>query len=106
MKPGEYKFTGGKIIMKEKANEEQKIILNEEEIFKEINKRKNQQKKKQTLQNVEILDKFYAIVEFDGKPITKIIKKKQKLSEYEQENSKQQLMISQKKNYGNNSFNS
>ena len=104
MKPGEYKFRGGKILMEEKTNEEQKIILNEEEIFKEINKRKNHQKK-QKITKYEILDKFYATTEFDGKPITKI-KKEQKKMECEQENIKENLMISQKKNYRYNSFNS
>lgn len=105
MKPGEYKFRGGKILMEEKTNEEQKIILNEEEIFKEINKRKNHQKK-QKITKYEILDKFYATTEFDGKPITKDIKKEQKKMECEQENIKENLMISQKKNYRYNSFNS
>ena len=90
METGEYKFKGAKIIMKARANEnqKQKIKINEDEIYKEINKRIHNQKKekKQKIPKYEIINTFCAKTEFDGKPIIKIIKSQQRKMKYEKEN--------------------
>ena len=72
MDTGEYKFQGQGIIITH-SEAPQKIVISEEEILKEINRRKNKPKKEKQ-RRYEILDKFYAITEFDGKPIKKIEK--------------------------------
>ena len=84
MKTGEYKFTGEKILMKVNEDEKQKITIDEEEIIKEINKRKNKTKKIRKAR-YEIIDKFFATTEFDGKPITKITRRKENEIVYEQD---------------------
>ena len=102
METGEYKFKGSKIILKEKENENQKIEIDEEDILKEINKRKNKTKKLKRAR-YELLDKFYATTEFDGKPITTIINKKHNQNINQQEIEKEKFYVSLN-NYRNKSF--
>ena len=84
MDTGEYKFRGQGIIITQ--NEvPKKIVITEEDILKEINRRKNKPKKEKKIK-YEILDKFYNIVEYDGKPIRKIEKvEQQQKQQYEYE---------------------
>ena len=82
MDTGEYKFRGQGIIITQ-AEVPKKIIITEEDILKEINRRKNKPKKEKK-RRYEILDKFYNIIEFDGKPIRKIEKvEQQQKQQYE-----------------------
>ena len=76
MDTGEYKFRGQGIIITQAEVPEGKIIINEEDILKEINRRKNKPKKEKKIR-YEVLDRFYAITEFDGIPIKKIEKVEQ-----------------------------
>ena len=82
METGEYKFTGTKIIMKENLNQNKNIEINEEEIYNEIMRRKNKTKKPKKLQYI-ILDKFFTTLEYDGKPVKKIIKEEQEQKQIE-----------------------
>ena len=82
METGEYKFKGQGIIITQKGALEENIDINEEEIMKEINRRKNKPKKEKR-KRYEILDKFYAITEFEGKPIYKTEKMEQLQKQYE-----------------------
>ena len=82
METGEYKFKGQGIIITQKGTLEEKVDINEEEILKEINRRKNKPKKEKR-KRYEILDKFYAITEFEGKPIYKTEKMEQLQKQYE-----------------------
>ena len=84
METGEYKFKGSKIIVKENSNQNENIVINEEEIYKEIMKRKNKTKKPKRMRYV-IVDRFYATTEFDGQPVKQIEKEEQKKMEYEYE---------------------
>ena len=86
MDTGEYKFRGQGIVITQAEIPDGKIIINEEEIIKEINRRKNKPKKEKR-RRYEVLDKFYAITEFDGKPIKKIekVERQQKQYEYEEQ---------------------
>ena len=102
METGEYKFKGSKIILQENQNEEQKIEIDEEAILKEINRRKNKTKKLKRAR-YELLDRFYATTEFDGKPVTKILNKTQNQKIYQQEIGKENFYISFN-NYRNKSF--
>ena len=82
MDTGEYKFRGQGIVITQ-AEVPKKIIITEEDILKEINRRKNKPKKEKK-RRYEILDKFYNIIEFDGKPIRKIEKvEQQQKQQYE-----------------------
>ena len=84
MDTGEYKFRGQGIVITQ-AEVPKKIIITEEDILKEINRRKNKPKKEKK-RRYEILDKFYNIIEFDGKPIRKIEKvEQQQKQQYEYE---------------------
>ena len=71
MDTGEYKFKGQGILITQTEVPDGKIVISEEEILKEINRRKNKPKKEKK-KRYEVLDRFYAITEFDGKPIKKI----------------------------------
>lgn len=82
METGEYKFKGQGIIITQKGALEGNVEINEEEILKEINRRKNKPKKEKRKTYV-ILDKFYAITEFEGKPIYKTEKIEQSQKQYE-----------------------
>ena len=95
METGEYKFTGQGILIKQ-AEIPQKIIISEEEILKEINRRKNKPKKRKE-KKYEILDKFYYKVEFDGKPIRKIEKVENSNKQYEYEEQQKYILSSKGK---------
>ena len=82
METGEYKFKGQGIIITQKGALEENIKISEEEILKEINKRKNKPKKEKR-KKYEIIDKFYAIAEYEGKPIYKTEKMEQMQKQYE-----------------------
>ena len=82
METGEYKFKGQGIIITQKGALEENVEISEEEILKEINRRKNKPKKEKR-KKYEILDKFYAITEFEGKPIYKTEKMEQLQKQYE-----------------------
>ena len=73
MDTGEYKFKGQGVVITQGEVPDGKIIISEEEILKEINRRKNKPRKKKEKRYV-VLDRFYATTEFDGKPIKKIEK--------------------------------
>ena len=82
METGEYKFKSSKIILKEKLIQNKKIDINDEEINKEIVRRKNKTKKPKKLQYI-ILDKFFTTLEYDGKPEKTVIKEEQKQKQIE-----------------------
>ena len=65
MDTGEYKFKGQGVIITQGEVPDGKIIISEEEILKEINRRKNKPRKKKEKRYV-VLDRFYATTEFDG----------------------------------------
>ena len=81
METGEYKFRGQGVVITQGEVPDGKIIISEEEILKEINRRKNKPRKKKEKRYV-VLDRFYAITEFDGKPIKKIEKVERQQKEY------------------------
>ena len=82
METGEYKFKGQGIIITQKGSLEGNMEISEEEILKEINRRKNKPKKEKR-KKYEILDKFYAVTEYEGKPIYKTEKMEQMEKQYE-----------------------
>ena len=82
MATGEYKFQGQGIAITQCGNIENNVVFNEEEIMKEIDRRKNKPKK-QKRKIIEIIDKFYAITQFDGMPIYKTEKMEQILKQDE-----------------------
>lgn len=90
METGEYKFKGQGIVITQKGSLEEKVTISEEEILNEINRRKNKPRKEKR-KRYEILDKFYAITEFEGKPIIKTEKMEQLQKQYEYN---QQMKIS------------
>ena len=95
METGEYKFTGQGILITQ-AEIPQKVIISEEEILKEINRRKNKPKKRKE-KKYEILDKFYYKLEFDGKPIRKIEKVENSQKQYEYEEQQKYILSSKGK---------
>jgi hypothetical protein len=94
METGEYKFKGQGIVIIQKGALEENVKISEEEILKEIDRRKNKPKKEKRKKYV-ILDKFYAITEFEGKPIVKTEKMEQIQKQYEF-NQQQKLSASSK----------
>ena len=82
METGEYKFKGQGIIITQKGSLEGNVEISEEEILPEINRRKNKPKKEKR-KKYEILDKFYAVTEYEGKPIYKTEKMEQMEKQYE-----------------------
>ena len=88
-------FTGQGILITQ-AEIPQKIIISEEEILKEINRRKNKPKKRKE-KKYEILDKFYYKLEFDGKPIRKIEKVENSQKQYEYEEQQKYILSSKGK---------
>lgn len=94
METGEYKFKGQGIVITQKGVLEENVKISEEEILKEIDRRKNKPKKEKRKKYV-ILDKFYAITEFEGKPIVKTEKMEQMQKQYEF-NQQQKLSASSK----------
>ena len=103
METGEYKFRGQGIIITQAEVPEGKIIINEEDILKEINRRKNKPKKEKKIR-YEVLDRFYAITEFDGIPVKKIEKVERQQKQYEYE--EQQKYISSFKDNASYQFSS
>ena len=95
METGEYKFTGQGILITQ-AEIPQKIIISEEEILKEINRRKNKPKKRKE-RKYQIIDKFYTRLEFDGKPIRKIEKVENSKEQYEYEEQQKYILSSKGK---------
>lgn len=79
MDTGEYKFIGQGIAITQNGALEEKIEISEEEILKEINRRKNKPKKEKR-KKYEILAKYYASTEYEGKAIIKVEKTEQKYS--------------------------
>ena len=94
MDTGEYKFKGQGVIITQGEVPDGKIIINEEEILKEINRRKNKPRKKKEKRYV-VLDRFYATTEFDGKPIKKIEKVENHEKEYAYEEQQKYYSSSQ-----------
>ena len=94
METGEYKFKGQGIVITQKGALEENIQISEEEILKEINRRKNKPKKEKR-KKYEILDKFYATTEFEGKAIIKTEKMEQLQKQYEY-NQQQKFSASSK----------
>ena len=86
MDTGEYKFRGQGVVITQGEVPESKVIISEEEILKEIMRRKNKPRK-QKKKRYEVLDRFYAITEFDGKPIKTIekVEHQQKGYSYEEQ---------------------
>ena len=96
MDTGEYKFKGQGVIITQGEVPDGKIIISEEEILKEINRRKNKPRKKKEKRYV-VLDRFYATTEFDGKPIKKIEKVEHQEKEYAYEEQQKYYSSSQMK---------
>ena len=88
MNTGEYKFRGQGIVISQ-SEIPQQIVISEEDILKEINRRKNKHKKEKK-KKYEIIDRFYSRTIFEGKPIKKIEKI---------ENSKQQYEYQEQEKY-------
>ena len=72
METGEYKFIGEKILIKENIAPNEKIMITEEEIKSELNKRKNKKKEKKL--KYEVIDKFYALTNISIRTIKKLEK--------------------------------
>ena len=72
METGEYKFIGEKILIKENIAPNEKIMITEEEIKSELNKRKNKKKEKKL--KYEVIDKFYALTNISVRTIKKLEK--------------------------------
>ena len=96
MDTGEYKFKGQGVVITQGEVPDGKIIISEEEILKEINRRKNKPRKKKEKRYV-VLDRFYATTEFDGKPIKKIEKVEHQEKEYAYEEQQKYYSSSQMK---------
>ena len=94
MDTGEYKFKGQGVVITQGEVPDGKIIISEEEILKEINRRKNKPRKKKEKRYV-VLDRFYATTEFDGKPIKKIEKVEHQEKEYAYEEQQKYYSSSQ-----------
>jgi len=94
MDTGEYKFKGQGVVITQGELPDGKIIISEEEILKEINRRKNKPRKKKEKRYV-VLDRFYATTEFDGKPIKKIEKVEHQEKEYAYEEQQKYYSSSQ-----------
>ena len=107
MDTGEYKFNGTKIIIKEKQiPEEKNIIMNQEDIYERINKLKKNNNKNDKKVKYEILDRFYATTEFDGKPIIQVVKEQKNQKQFIQENEYNNYNFSQNDDNNNSNKNS
>ena len=98
MDTGEYKFRGQGVVITQGEVPDSKVIISEEEILKEIMRRKNKPRK-QKKKRYEVLDRFYAITEFDGKPIKKIEKVEHQQKEYSYEEQQKYYSSSQGQAY-------
>ena len=94
MDTGEYKFKGQGVVITQGEVPDGKIIISEEEILKEISRRKNKPRKKKEKRYI-VLDRFYATTEFDGKPIKKIEKVEHQQKEYAYEEQQKYYSSSQ-----------
>ena len=74
MDTGEYKFVGEKSVIKENLIPNEKIIISQEEIIEELNRRKKNRKSKEKKIRYEVIDKFYALTDVNGKTIKKVFK--------------------------------
>lgn len=74
MDTGEYKFLGGKSVIKENILPVGKITVTQEEIIEELNNRKKKKKNKEKKIKYEIIDKFYALTDINGKTIKRVSK--------------------------------
>jgi len=98
MDTGEYKFRGQGFVITQGEVPDSKIVISEEEILKEIARRKNKPRK-QKKKRYEVLDRFYAITEFDGKPIKKIEKVEHQQKGYSYEEQQKYYSSSQGQAY-------
>jgi len=64
MDNGEYIFEGGKMKLEERDISEEKVKIDQEEIYKEINRRRKEQNSKEKKLNYKVIDKFYITTEF------------------------------------------
>lgn len=62
MNKGEYIFNGGKTKLVERDISEEKVKIEEEEIYKEINRRKEHYSKEKKI-NYKVIDKYYTTIE-------------------------------------------
>ena len=69
MDKGEYIFEGGKKKLVERDISEEKVKIDEEEIYKEINRRKEHYSKEKKL-NYKVIDKFYITTEVGRESLT------------------------------------
>ena len=69
MDKGEYIFEGGRMKLVERDISEEKVKIDEEEIYKEINRRKEHYSKEKKL-NYKIIDKFYITTEVGKESLT------------------------------------
>ena len=69
MDKGEYIFEGGKMKLVERDISEEKVKIEEEEIYKEINRRKEHYSKEKKL-NYKVIDKFYITTEVGRESLT------------------------------------
>ena len=69
MDKGEYIFEGGKMKLVERDISEEKVKIEEEEIYKEINRRKEHYSKEKKL-NYKVIDKFYITTEVGRESVT------------------------------------
>jgi hypothetical protein len=69
MDKGEYIFEGGRMKLVERDISEEKVKIDEEEVYKEINRRKEHYSKEKKL-NYKIIDKFYITTEVGRESLT------------------------------------
>ena len=69
MDKGEYIFEGGRMKLVERDISEEKVKIDEEEIYKEINRRKEHDSKEKKL-NYKIIDKFYTTTKVVRESVT------------------------------------
>lgn len=73
MDTGEYKFVGEKTVIKENIPNK-KIAVAQEEILQELNKRKKKKLHGSKKIKYEVIDKFYALTDINGKTIKRVQK--------------------------------
>ena len=110
MDTGKYKFNGLKMVINEKDVPKNNLFVDEIEIYKQINKRKNKfiKGKRESKKKLEVVDKFYASTEYNKRPfIIQSIKgnfnKKQNLTKND-DNEKYFNVIKERNNSNLNSY--
>jgi len=78
METGEYKFIGEKTLIKENIIPNEQVMITQEEIISELNKRKNKKKKKEKKLTYEVIDKFYALTNISVRTIKRLEKESTK----------------------------